>query len=68
MRTIGLAATIGAMLVAPVVVGIFIGMWLDQRFHTAPTWTVLFLLLGIVAGFVQMIRILQRIEQEEKRR
>ena len=44
------------MLPLAVVIGYFLGSWLDDRFHT--TWLKLLgLLLGIAAGFVQLVRV-----------
>ncbi|NVM22110.1 MAG: AtpZ/AtpI family protein, partial [Desulfobacterales bacterium] len=34
-----------------VVIGLFIGYWLDRRFNTSPWLTLIFLGLGVVAGF-----------------
>jgi F0F1-type ATP synthase assembly protein I len=53
-------------LVLPVstVVGYGIGYWLDQRFGT--TWlSILCLILGIVAGFVTLIRQIMRDSRDD---
>lgn len=62
MRSAGLAATIGLVMVAATVIGYAIGHWLDQKFGTYPILTLVFLLLGIVAGFIQMIRIVSQLD------
>jgi ATP synthase protein I len=47
---------IAFMMPLALVVGYFAGSWLDEKFHT--TWIKMVgLLLGIAAGFVQLIRI-----------
>ena len=47
---------LGVMLPLAVVVGYFLGSFLDDKFHT--TWMKLAgLLLGIAAGFVQLVRV-----------
>ena len=33
------------------VIGLFIGLWLDARYDTSPLLTLVFLGLGIIAGF-----------------
>ena len=56
----------GLALVLPVstFVGYGIGYWLDQRFGT--TWlSILFLILGIVAGFVALIRQIMRDKRDD---
>ncbi len=51
MRMLGVLSTVGLTLVLATVIGFFIGHKLDQWFGTSPWLTVLFLLLGIIAGF-----------------
>ena len=53
---IGNYASLGVMLPASTVTGYFIGVLLDHFFGTHFLYLV-FLIVGIVAGFVQMIRI-----------
>ncbi len=52
-------STIGVLLPASAVTGYFIGVLLDHLFDTN-FLNVVFLLIGIVAGFVEMIRIVTR--------
>lgn len=47
------------MLPAATVTGYFIGVLLDQVFHTTFLYIV-FLLLGIVAGFLEVIRVVSK--------
>jgi ATP synthase protein I len=50
-RMLGVLSTVGITLVVSTVIGYFIGHYLDGRFNTAPWLTLVFLLLGIAAGF-----------------
>ena len=43
--------TIGASLVASTFTGLAIGFYLDRYFDTGPWLTIIFLVLGIAAGF-----------------
>ena len=56
---IGEYASLGVMLPACIVVGYYIGVGLDYWLHTHFLYIV-FLLLGIAAGFVQVLRIVLR--------
>ena len=56
---IGNYASLGVMLPASTVTGYFIGVLLDHFFGTRFLYLV-FLIVGIVAGFVQMIRIISK--------
>jgi F0F1-type ATP synthase assembly protein I len=68
------ASTIGLTLVLATVVGFGIGLGLDRLFHTGfdnprhvgVGWlTLVFTLLGIVAGFREMIRTVIRLSKDE---
>jgi len=47
----------GLILVASILIGYFFGSWLDSKLGTSPYLMMLFTLLGIAAGFVEMVRI-----------
>lgn len=51
LRLVALASTIGLTLVLSTVIGLAIGIWLDKVFNTGPWLTLVFLVLGIAAGF-----------------
>jgi ATP synthase protein I len=51
------ASTIGLNLVFSTFIGLAIGYGLDRLFHTSPWLTMVFLLLGIVAGFRELWRL-----------
>jgi len=55
---------LGVMLPAATVIGWLLGAWLDKKLHTH--WLYLVgLLLGIVAGFVQLIRTVMSSEEKK---
>jgi ATP synthase protein I len=51
------ASSIGINLVLSTFVGLAIGYGLDSLFNTSPWLTLIFLLLGIIAGFRELLRI-----------
>ena len=56
---IGDYASLGFMLPACTVTGYFLGLLLDHVFHTS-FLKIVFLILGIVAGFVELVRVVSR--------
>ncbi len=52
--------TIGASLVASTFTGLAIGFYLDRYFHTAPWLTIISLILGIAAGFLNIYNMAKR--------
>jgi len=52
-------------LVVPTVGGLLIGWLVDERLGSAPTWLSVGFLVGALAGFVSLIRIVTRLGRED---
>lgn len=63
LRQVGLLTTIPLLLLAAPVVGYFIGRQLDTWFKTA-FWIWIFCALGMIAGVLEVIKILKRATAE----
>ena len=50
-RTIGFLSTVGISMVAATVIGLYLGLKLDEWLGTSPWFTAIFVLIGIIAGF-----------------
>jgi len=48
-----------SQLVGSVLIGIFVGRWLDRQFSTEPLFLIIGLLLGLAAGVYAMLRLVQ---------
>jgi ATP synthase protein I len=53
-------SSVGLGLVISVLIGYFVGNWLDGLLKCRPWMTLLFLLLGIAAGFLNIFRTVKR--------
>jgi ATP synthase protein I len=51
IRMLGVLSTVGLTMVFATVIGLYVGLKLDEWLGTSPWLTALFLLLGIAAGF-----------------
>jgi ATP synthase protein I len=58
-------STIGINLVLATFVGLAIGYGLDSLFGTSPWLTFIFLLLGIIAGFREILRVARKQEEND---
>lgn len=47
---VGLFGVVGWSVMVPVIIGIVIGTWLDRRLNDQVSWTITFLLIGVVLG------------------
>ena len=54
-------------LIASIFVGIMIGLGMDKLFSTKPIFFLIFLLLGVAAGFVKMYRSIVNLEKKMKK-
>jgi len=54
------ASSAGLALVFSTFIGLGIGLFLDKTFKTPPLFTLTFLLLGIIAGFYSIFKIIKR--------
>ncbi len=49
-RFVGQIGVLGWIIVTPILVGLFVGRWLDHRFGTGIFWSGPLLLVGVVIG------------------
>jgi ATP synthase protein I len=57
-------STIGLVLPSSIAIGLFIGYYLDKWLNTHPWLLIVFLLFGIISGFVSLFRELDRHKDE----
>lgn len=57
------ASSVGLELGIAVIIALLVGMWLDRRFGTTPWLMLVFLVLGLVAGFRNVLRAVARAEK-----
>ncbi len=64
-RFLGIASTVGINLVISTFIGFAIGYYLLDRFlNTFPWFTIIFLLLGIAAGFKYLFKIVSKMDKK----
>ena len=63
IRMLGVLSTVGLTMVFATVVGLYIGLKLDEWLGTSPWLTALFLLFGIIAGFRNLFVYAKRSQQ-----
>jgi len=67
MRQVGLLTTIPVLLAVSPLIGFFMGRFLDGKLNTDPIFTIVFLILGFVAGARQTARVIKLAGKEQKR-
>lgn len=56
VRELGYFASLGMSVALSIVIGLFLGRWLDSKFDTDPILMFVGLAMGIIAGFRNIIR------------
>ena len=55
-KSLGIGMKISLDLISPIIVGVLIGLGFDKIFLTKPIFFLIFLLLGIITGFISIIK------------
>jgi ATP synthase protein I len=65
IKLLAIVSTMGISMALAIVIGIFIGYYLDKWFKTKyPYFFIIFMLLGIIAGFRNIYVIMKRTEKD----
>ncbi len=67
MRSLGILSSIGISMVAASVIGLFIGYSLDKWLGTTPWMTLIWLGIGIAAGFRNIFILTRRALRDQKK-
>lgn len=65
IRVAGMLSTAGLTLALSVVVGVALGYFLDRWLNTRGVLVIVFAIVGVVAGFKQLIQIVSRANAEQ---
>jgi ATP synthase protein I len=65
-EAIASASVVGLNLVSATFVGLLLGYWLDRWLGTKPWLLLLFLVLGIVAGFKNVVSEVKKIQKADR--
>jgi len=63
-RKLALLSTVGLMFPTSIAVGLFFGYLLDRWLGTGPWLLMLFALLGIAAGFVNLFKVVSKFDDD----
>lgn len=66
LQAMAIYSAILSQLVGSVLIGIFAGMWLDERLGTAPFFMIICLFIGITAGVWAMLQTVRKFESGDK--
>lgn len=59
-KQLALLTAIPAILVVAPLIGFFAGKWLDEKFETAPLWSILGLIVGFAAAGIEIKALIKK--------
>ncbi len=66
LQAMAIYSAILSQLVGSVLIGVFTGMWLDEKIGTAPFFMIICLFIGIAAGVWAMLQTVRKFESGDK--
>ena len=60
LRELGYFSSLGLSVALSIFIGLAVGIYLDRRFETTPWCTLIFLVLGIIAGFRNIAMVIRK--------
>lgn len=67
-RALGITSGIGFMMAACILGGYFVGSYLDSKFGTKPWLLLVFLLMGLAVGFIEIYNIMKKLTKENNKK
>ena len=55
IKGLGLITQLGVVMITPILICTFIGIYLDEKIQKEPLFTIIFLLIGVAASFRNLI-------------
>ena len=65
-QKIAALSSLGLLLPSSIIVGLFFGYWLDKLLGTKPWMLLIFLVLGIISGFLSLFRGLKKLQVDKE--
>lgn len=62
-KNVNVGIRVSIDLVSTIIVSIFIGLGIDKIFSTHPIFFIIFLLLGVITGFYNIIRFMNKLNK-----
>lgn len=69
IKNFSLISQLGISMVVPILMCLFLGIWLDKTFGTEPLFLIIFIILGVLSSFRNMyVLTMSTIEKDKKKR
>ncbi len=67
LQNLSLLSYIGIMMLVPILVAVYLGNFLDKKFDTGHIFLMIFILLGVTSGFLNVYKIVMKDIKKKKK-
>lgn len=57
LENLALISQIGITMITPIIMGLYLGKLIDNKFNTQPIFLFVFIIMGVIAGFMNIFKI-----------
>jgi len=57
LENLALISQIGIAMITPIIMGLYLGKLIDNKFNTQPIFLFVFIIMGVIAGFMNIFKI-----------
>lgn len=57
LENIALITHIGLIMITPIIVGVYLGKWIDGKLNTQPIFLFVFIVMGAIAAFINLFKV-----------
>lgn len=66
LKNLSLITQVGLSIVVPIILGVYLGGWLDKVFKKDMLFSIIFIILGAMAGFMNLLNLAD--DKKDKRK
>lgn len=66
LKNVALISQVGISMVVPILLGIYIGQWIDKWVGTQGAFMIIFMILGVGGGFMNLFKITGMFDNKRK--
>ncbi len=66
LKNVALISQVGISMVSPILLGVFIGQWIDKKVGTEGIFMLIFIFLGVGGGFMNLFKITGAFKNKRK--
>ncbi len=67
-KNLALVSQIGISMIIPIIFGVYVGKWMDEKLGAGPIFLFIFIIIGIASSFVSIFKLVESEFGQDKRK